>query len=64
MIAKGFRQSWYPGQQVKVGFLTLRIVGLEPTPGDYRPDAYRLVSLDGTRTYRFVPHEGLERTDL
>ena len=55
------KQSWQPGSTVNVGLLTLRVTALEPTPGDYAPDAYRLESLDGSRKYRFVPHNGLER---
>ena len=36
---------------------------VEPTPGDYKPDAYRLCGLgaQADRTYRFVPHFGIER---
>ncbi len=41
------RQDWTPGASVKVGFLTLEVVECIPTPGDYRPDDYRL------------PHNGL-----
>ena len=52
---------WQVGQTVKVGFLTLSVVALEPTPGDYQPDAYLLSSIDGSKHYRFVPHCGLER---
>jgi len=55
------KQSWEVGSQVKVGFLTLRVTAKEPTPGDYMPDAYHLSSLDGSKLYRFVPHNGLER---
>jgi len=55
------KQTWTPGATVKVGFLTLRVLAAEPTPGDYLPDAYHLESLDGARRYRFVPHNGLER---
>lgn len=54
-------QRWEVGEMVKVGFLTLRITAKEPTPGDYMPDAYRLTDKTGTKTYRFVPHNGLER---
>lgn len=54
-------QDWRVGNTVRVGFLSLRVMAVEPTPGDYKPDAYRLASQDGTRLYRFVPHFGLER---
>lgn len=55
------KQTWEVGKVVKVGFMTLRVTDKEPTPGDYMPDAYRLESLDGSKRYRFVPHNGLER---
>jgi len=55
------RQIWEIGSTVRVGFLTLRVVGKIPTPGDYAPDAYRLTSLDGRKAYEFVPHRGLHR---
>ncbi len=62
MITKS-KQTWQVGEAVKVGFLTLRVTALEPTPGDYMPDAYHLCGLgaNASRTYRFVPHNGLER---
>jgi len=62
MITKS-KQSWEVGETVKVGFLTLRIISKEPTPGDYMPDAYILCGLgnQSSRKYRFVPHNGLER---
>lgn len=60
MIRKS-SQDWTPGATVKVGFLTLRVVEAVATPGDYRPDLYRLASLDGARRYEFTPHMGLER---
>lgn len=60
MITKS-AQTWEVGEMVKVGFLTLRVTAKEPTPGDYMPDAYILINKDGSRKYRFVPHNGLER---
>lgn len=60
MITKS-KQVWEVGSTVKVGFLTLRVIEKEPTPGDYMPDAYILESLKGDKSYRFVPHNGLER---
>ena len=60
-VIRKSKQSWEIGQTVKIGFLTLVVTAKEPTPGDYAPDAYRLRSQDGVRTYRFVPHNGLER---
>lgn len=55
------KQQWTVGSIVKVGFLSLRVVAIVPTPGDYRPDQYKLTSLDGSKTYTFTPHHGLER---
>lgn len=54
------KQNWAIGQSVKVGFLTLTVTGLEPTPGDGMPDIYHLEGAKGRR-YTFQPHYGLER---
>lgn len=59
MITKS-AQDWSVGAMVKVGFLSLRVVAAEATPGDYRPDRYILESAKGVR-YSFTPHYGLER---
>ena len=59
MITKS-KQDWSVGAMVKVGFLTLRVVAAQATPGDYRPDCYMLESAKGVR-YSFTPHFGLER---
>ena len=53
-------QKWTVGEMVKVGFMRLRVIALEPTPGDYRPDIYHLQSDKGIK-YTFTPHFGLER---
>ena len=57
------KQQWAVGESVKIGFLTLRVTGIELTPGDYKPDAYLLCGLGAneSRKYRFVPHHGIER---
>ena len=60
MITKS-KQDWTVGSTVKVGFLTLQIVGAEATPGDYKPDVYYLANADGSKHYQFTPHYGLER---
>lgn len=60
-MIRNTRQDWSPGRTVRVGFLTLRVVEAIPTPGDGRPDVYRLASLDGRTGYTFTPHHGLER---
>ena len=54
------KQDWSVGKTVKVGFMKLTVKELEPTPGDFMPDAYILESEKGVK-YRFVPHNGLER---
>lgn len=59
--ARRTAQDWSPGATVRVGFLSLRIIGFRPTPGDGLPDVYELESLDGSRQYDFTPHLGLER---
>ena len=58
------KQQWWPGQQVRVGFLNLTVRAVAATPGDGRPDAYLLSNAAGTQLYRFVPHHGLEKIDL
>lgn len=63
MISKS-KQNWAAGNIVKVGFMQLLVVRAIPTPGDYLPDAYILASLDHTKLYRFVPHNGLEKIDM
>jgi len=64
MRAKGMitktKQSWAIGSVVKVGFLTLRVIGVR-AEYDYLPDIYTLESLDGSKQYEFIPHNGLTR---
>lgn len=50
------RQDWTPGSVVKVGFLSLEVVECIPTPGDYRPDDYRLWNPNTGKKYTFTPH--------
>ena len=59
-MIRNSKQSWEVGEMVKVGFLTLQVLGKVPTPGDYMPDAYVLGSAKGG-IYRFVPHRGLTK---
>jgi hypothetical protein len=59
MITKS-KQNWTVGSVVRVGFLTLTITAIVPTPGDGMPDEYLLVSAKGAK-YSFVPHNGLVR---
>ena len=53
-------KDWSVGAEVKVGFLTLRVIGCRAEK-DYMPDIYSLESLDGTKKYEFIPHNGLSR---
>ena len=55
------KNKWEIGNVVKVGFVTLRVIEIVPTPGDYAPDKYLLESIDGSKRYSFVPHKGLNR---
>lgn len=59
-MIKHTQQNWAVGQVVKVGFLTLRVVGVEAIK-DGLPDIYTLESLSGLRRYEFIPHNGLTR---
>lgn len=47
------------GAMVKIGFLTLRVVGYEETPGDYLPNKWHLEGKNG-KQYEFTPYNGLE----
>ena len=53
-------QIWEPGEMVKVGFLSLRVLAKQATPGDYKPDAYILTNKAADKFYRFVPHNGIQ----
>ena len=59
-MIKNSKQVWEVGQTVKVGFMTLQVIGKVATPGDWMPDAYALKAANGN-FYRFVPHNGLSR---
>ena len=54
------QQNWTPGNTVKVGFLTLRVLDVNAVY-DGLPDIYTLESLDGQKRYEFIPHNGLTR---
>jgi hypothetical protein len=60
MAITNTRQNWAPGATVKVGFLTLRVLSVEAVI-DGLPDIYTLESLDGSKRYEFIPHNGLSR---
>ena len=57
------KQNWQVGETVQVGFLRLRILAKVATPGNFLPDQYALTNADGSRFYRFVPHNGCERVE-
>ena len=54
------KQDWSIGKTVQCGYLKLRVIGLR-AEYDGMPDIYELESLDGSRLYEFIPHNGLER---
>ena len=54
------RQDWTPGNTVRVGFLTLKVIDVKAVY-DGLPDIYTLESLDGRKRYEFIPHNGLNR---
>jgi hypothetical protein len=54
------KQNWSVGATVKVGFLSLVVVGAR-AEYDGLPDIYTLTSIDGSKTYEFIPHNGLTR---
>ncbi len=56
------KQTWTPGSQVKIGFLTLTVLDLIRTPGDHRPDIYLLADRKGQQ-YKFTPHHGLKKLE-
>jgi hypothetical protein len=60
MAITNTKQDWSIGAVVKVGFMQLRVLGVEAI-NDYLPDIYTLESLDGRRQYEFIPHNGLNR---
>ena len=54
------KQDWSTGSTVKVGFLSLRVLGVRAVY-DGLPDIYTLESLDRRKRYEFIPHNGLSR---
>lgn len=57
------KQSWTVGATVKVGFMTLRVTGMSSglVGKGFKtlPNGYTLETLDGSKKYSFVPHNGL-----
>jgi len=60
VISEDSKQEWRVGYVVRVGFMHLRITGIRAVV-DGMPDIYDMVSLDGTKQYEFIPHNGLSR---
>ena len=60
MAIRNSKQDWTPGQVVRVGFLSLKVVSCR-AEYDWLSDIYTLESLNGQRTYEFIPHNGLTR---
>jgi hypothetical protein len=54
-------QRWQPGERVKVGFLSLIVLGNIGSTYKGAPESYRLVNPRTQRTYRFTPYNGLEK---
>jgi hypothetical protein len=59
-MIKNTKQNWSIGNTVKIGFLSLRVLSVRDEY-DSMPDIYTLESLDGSKKYEFIPHNGLSR---
>ena len=57
MAIKITKQNWNIGEEVKIGFMKLRVTGMR-AEYDYLPDIYTLESATGKK-YEFIPHNGL-----
>lgn len=58
MAISNSKQDWSVGKTVKVGFMTLKIVGIRAEK-DSLPDIYELVNEKNGNKYEFIPHNGL-----
>lgn len=56
---KTLKQDWTIGSTVRVGFLTLKVVGFELSRDYGHADGYRLENAKGDAQYVFTPHRGL-----
>lgn len=59
-MIRNSKQNWSIGSVVRVGFVELRVTGIRAVR-DGLPDIYEMESLDGSRRYEFIPHNGLIR---
>lgn len=57
LVGQKAKQDWSIGNEVKVGFIKLTILGVRAVK-DGLPDIYTLVSSTGKK-YEFIPHNGL-----
>lgn len=55
------KQDWSYGKKVKVGFMTFFVIERVATPGDHKPDYYRLMNTYDGEPYTFTPHHGLAK---
>lgn len=60
-MVKHSKQVWEVGETVKVGFMQLRVLAKVATPGNWLPDQYAMTNADGSKFYRFIPHNGCAR---
>jgi len=61
-MIKKTKQDWSVGKKVKVGFLTLRVDGVQSIK-DGLPDIYTLSNPQNGAKYEFTPHNGLIRVN-
>lgn len=54
------KQEFKTGNIVKIGFMTLTVIGMADHKEYYRPHAWLLISSKGVK-YQFTPYYGLER---
>ncbi len=60
-MRKTSKQDWSVGNEVKVGFLTLIVEGVEDHTNCYGQVIYRLTNKDSTKKYTFSPYYGLDK---
>ena len=58
MINKS-KQDWSVGNVVKVGFMTLKVLGIKAVK-DGLPDIYIMENPKNGKKYEFIPHNGLQ----
>jgi len=59
-MIRNSKQTWHIGNVVKIGFMTLKVIAVRAVK-DGLPDIYTLTSIDGTKEYEFIPHNGLRK---